>query len=121
MKTETVKIYRCEHCKKYSISASTISRHEKYCRDNPLNKHKCFDFCENLLCDRKVENGKLYKEFTCKITGKKMYSYKLEKVASLSYEMMFLLSNKFEHAQRMPVECASFEAMKHLPIRYMSE
>lgn len=40
MKTETRKVYQCDHCGKWMLSAGAMGYHEKWCK-NPKNKHKC--------------------------------------------------------------------------------
>jgi hypothetical protein len=85
MKTETRKVYFCEFCKKHSLSAAWISRHEKHCKARPENKHKCFQECTHLKKTREfVENvsrdiWQCKTVFICSVTGVKMYSYLIEK------------------------------------------
>lgn len=108
MKAITEKVYHCEHCKKYMLSASSMSRHEKYCRMNPNNKHKCFDLCRHLQKSRVY--GTIYHgvtQFRCAITGEKMYSYLLEKKQTAYF------GNKinFDGLIRMPLECNDYRIM----------
>lgn len=114
MKTEVKKVYYCEHCRKHMLSASSMSRHEKYCRNKPENKHKCFELCRHLksaielIPGRDPSYSKGYKRtFTCNITGEKMYSYLAEKVAT-SY---FGNPMNFEGLKRMPLECKDYRYM----------
>lgn len=111
MKTELRKVYICEHCDKKMFGAGAMARHEKYCTRNPHNKHKCFDFCKHLLKTSEVvyNGGEPYCRrtvFTCGKTNKEMYSFILEKHASLwPYDK--ILDGK----ERMPLECDLFEPM----------
>ena len=105
MKTEVRKVYQCEHCKRRMVSAGAMSRHERFCRYNPNNRHKCFDLCEFL--ERKTELINEHKDptnpasyrtvFTCSATGQRMYSYLLEKRANYKPEFI-------EGLVRMPVD-----------------
>jgi hypothetical protein len=86
-----------------------MSRHEKYCKDNPINKHKCFDFCKHLsMKDNRVyleygTSGSI--EFTCDVSGERMYSYKFEK----NYNKPATALNGLT---RMPLKCEMHEYMK---------
>lgn len=109
MKKGTVTIYKCEHCKKYSISASSISRHEKYCRKKPENMHKCFQYCKYLERDRAYDRDtdSVRTIFTCLQTGNKMYSYLAEKKKT-SYS-----GNPIElTGERMPLDCNLYKIME---------
>jgi hypothetical protein len=104
MKTTLKKVYECEHCKRKMLAAGPMARHEKYCRLNPTNRHRCFNFCLHLkrqIVMGGIEGGRT--EFTCEVTGKKMYSYLLEKKASL-----FPYHIKFDGMERMPLTCDVF-------------
>ena len=114
MKTEVKKIYCCEYCSKHMLSASAMSRHEKYCRNKPENKHKCFDLCRHLKRNIELIPGKdpadrngYKRTFTCNITGEKMYSYLAEKKQT-SY---FGNPMNFEGLKRMPLECKDYQYM----------
>ena len=104
MKCDLRKVYKCDHCGKTMLSAGSMARHEKYCRLAPNNKHKCFDFCRNLKTSGYIAFQQ--REFTCAITGQKLYSYKLEKMA-----LMWPYQTKFEGLVRMPLECNHFQPM----------
>jgi hypothetical protein len=107
MKTETVKIYRCGYCKKYTLSGSSTSRHEKYCRYNPANKHICFAMCIHLQRKRVIDKPYSYNHtvFTCGLTGQEMYSYQLEKKQSL------WPFHKILRGIRMPMKCDVYKEM----------
>lgn len=104
MKIETRKVYRCEHCNKWYISASACSVHERFCRKKPENKHKCFDFYEHL----QMNNTYPKKEMICKLSGEYMYSYKWERRCHYHGN-----SPERKGIKRMPLECDKF---KRLPI-----
>lgn len=111
MKAITQKVYQCEHCGKKMLAAGPMARHEKYCKQNPHNKHKCFDFCRHLLRTGEVvyAGGEPYYKrtvFTCGVTNKEMYSFLLEKKASL-----FPYDIKLNGMERMPLECPHFKQM----------
>jgi len=101
MKTELKKIYFCDHCKKHNLSAGSIARHEKFCRLNPNNKHKCFAYCTHL---KRTVSYPSKTVFTCAKTGIEMYSYLLEKKLQGPY----IAQNELT---RMPLECDIFEEM----------
>lgn len=83
MKTITGKYYQCVFCGRKMFGAGAMSYHEKWCRENPKNKHICFAFCKHLKRSEKYvwsdwHEEEIFKtEFTCKITKQKMYSYNL--------------------------------------------
>jgi hypothetical protein len=109
MKTITIKVYQCEHCNKKMFGAGAMARHEKYCPSNPVNQHKCFDYC--MFLTRKVTPGGMNDdmddyipkktEMICEKTGQKMYSYKWEKRASLIKDYQL---DPFSMV-RMPLQC----------------
>jgi len=109
MKTTLRKVYECEHCRKKMLGAGAMSRHEKYCRENPNNEHKCFDFCKHLIKGRETlqSHGEpycSYVTFHCDKLNKGLYSYKLEKNVNAK-------PTYFNELERMPLECDSFESM----------
>ena len=111
MKTSLRKVYQCEHCNRNMISAGAMSRHEKFCRYNPQNRHKCFDTCRHLQRSRTLREGSdpfsRYSYSTnliCGVTGIKMYSYLLEKTGN--FRPKFL-----EGLTRAPLECTMHEYM----------
>jgi phage FluMu protein Com len=103
MKKQQETVYRCEHCNKAMFGAGAMSRHEKYCPKNPNNQHKCFDFCKHLKREF-TYSGDNYNihtritNFTCKLTGKKMYSYKFEKNTIKP-------ATALNGLERMPLKC----------------
>lgn len=86
MKTIEQKVYHCDYCKRYSIHKNVMSRHEKICSNNPINKHACFD-CIHLKKEVRTEmhqNVHDYPyalkitDFTCLKTDNLMRTYKTE-------------------------------------------
>jgi hypothetical protein len=107
---ENQKIYCCEFCNKKHYKKNIISLHERQCRNNPKNKHKCFQYCKFLdkIYDPCEENGfdRLI-EFSCKnekcgFYEKPLYSFKYERFHS----------NKIRIEEndliRMPLDCAYY-------------
>lgn len=97
MKTlKNLNVYECEFCGKKGISASHMSRHEKYCSKNPEVATKCAE-CGNLerikmltyLDDGYDFIGRRFelRMFRCKATGKKLYSKQIERKATQGYAM----------------------------------
>ena len=113
MKIHQETIYRCEHCNKPMFGKGAMARHEKYCRENPNNKHKCFAFCKHLSMEREYvgdghyEDQKRITHMTCTKRNVKMYSFKFEK----SYTKPITALNGL---QRMPLECGLYEYMRIL-------
>lgn len=103
MLTETRKVYKCEHCGKWYLSASACSVHEKFCRKKPENQHKCFKFCANL----EMLNTYPKKQMICKVTGEEMYSFKWERRCYYNG-----WKSVKEGLIRMPLTCDSFKEMK---------
>lgn len=119
MKIEQLTVFICEHCNRKMFGKGAMSRHEKYCKENPNNKHKCFEFCKHLKMEKNYthdEWGNNYGgiEFTCMKTGDEMYSYKFEKNTSKPVGILDTL-------KRMPLECDLYEDINtHVDIDYDS-
>jgi hypothetical protein len=113
MKTELRKVFKCDHCSKKMFSAGAMGYHEKWCKKNPNNRHKCFALCCHLKRDINViwsdgeGSGAYNYVFTCLKTGQKMYSYKLEKRSLYAYRKLPI------DAVRMPLECELFQEMSY--------
>jgi hypothetical protein len=95
-----VKAYKCDYCRKVSLNKLTY--HERFCRNNPNNKHVCYD-CKHLEVSREsiitgFEEGYSIKTFNCKKYNKSMFTYKAER-RKLNIEKL----------ERMPVECIHYE------------
>jgi len=104
MRSEIRKMYFCEYCRKHYIHPGHAKRHEKFCKKNPNNKHKCF-WCKHLLYEKgywDCYDGDMgvfcQGVFTCKKTEKEMFSYKAEKSQYIALD-----------GERMPLECEDFE------------
>lgn len=112
MKTEIKKVYYCEFCKKHMLSAGSMALHEKFCKERPENKHKCFDLCRHLKRQLRMgANQYGITEFICEKTGQKMYSYLAEKKNHL---LQFAPANQkinLEGLVKMPVSCAYYQYM----------
>lgn len=112
MRTRLGKIYQCEHCDRQSISGGFISRHEKFCRLNPINKHICFDYCRHL--EKKTRAvGETYDgpdhyetDMICKAKNIKMYSYKFEK--NMNFKLAYI-----KGLVRMPLDCDKYESFDY--------
>lgn len=103
MKTLQETIYRCDHCNRPMFGKGAMSRHEKYCKENPNNDHKCFDFCKHLkrtvfIDSDDYENYEKRTDMECVKLKKFMYSYKFEK----NYNKPV---NALDGLERMPLEC----------------
>jgi hypothetical protein len=108
MKIQQETIFRCEFCNKPMFGKGAMVRHEKYCKMNPHNAHKCFEFCKYL---QKTSNFEYDEEKGCR-TGctemlctkrnVKMYSFKFEK-------NIYKPANSLDGLERMPLECDLYE------------
>ena len=105
-----VESWQCEHCGKlYKIRTQHhCLKHEKYCKENPVNKHACFDLCVHLEAGHEdiygdYDDDAISKErtFTCAVTGKLMHSYIAERRGLGCVSC----------TDRMPLECEHFESM----------
>lgn len=116
MKSKLELVYQCEHCKKKGRSKGAMVRHEKFCKQNPNNKHICFDWCKHLKKERvneteynsemgmdEIVSSKV--EFTCLAKNEKMYSYLLEKRNGFQLGWTAGL-------ERMPLDCNKYEVME---------
>lgn len=92
-----VQAYKCDHCPKTSTNPSALSQHERRCRFNPNNKHKCFEYC--IYLNLEINTDTMSKYFLCTLKNKEMYSYKAE------YRGM----NHLLPATRMPLECEQYD------------
>jgi hypothetical protein len=112
MKVSLEKVYQCEHCGKKTRSASSTSRHEKFCRLNPVNEHICFQYCIHLKKEIRTiyDDGEpSYWETDMICTAKnnlKMYSYLIEK--KLNFDKRWI-----KGLERMPLDCDKFVSMTY--------
>jgi hypothetical protein len=87
------------------FGAGAMTKHERSCKMNPANAHKCFEFCK-WLTKSYDDNG-----FTmfgcdnpdCPLTNSNLYSYKLERSVS---GRPSIANNGLV---RMPLECNHYE------------
>jgi hypothetical protein len=111
MKTEQRTVFICEYCQKKMFGKGAMVRHEKYCKKNPNNQHKCFQWCKHLEMEkiREVDEMGMYNRtwFTCKAKqNQAMYSYKFEKNTSKP-------KDELNGLERMPLECEHFKSQNH--------
>jgi hypothetical protein len=106
MKEYIGKIFECKYCGKKSAWKTVIVNHEKICKENPNNKHKCFDFCEHLIKDVNYDDSGIKETtFYCPKIDKSLYSYKVERCQHM---FRHVISKK----TRMPLECNFYELSK---------
>lgn len=104
MKETVVTIYECEHCKKYYKRKHFAVKHELFCKKNPINRHRCFEFCTHLSKRTETEEGddffpdRSYTTFYCAVTGEEMHSYIAQRRG------MHICG----YTERMPLECKSY-------------
>ncbi len=100
MKVKTRKVYYCDYCKKHLLTKYSMICHEKICKRNPNNFHKCFEYCKHLVKETDEEKT----EFYCNITERFMYSYKVENKKWFKDG-----SRDFSKHIRMPLKCKYYE------------
>ena len=96
-------LYRCDYCRTHRLSPAAAQHHERFCKHNPNNKHKCFG-CQYLtVADGVGSDGQRLKSFTCEALNLPLYSYVAEKrgVAS-KYGLLP------EGCKRMPLTCPAY-------------
>ena len=115
MKRTNEIVYHCEFCKKKMLGAAAMSLHERMCKRNPKNMHKCFEVCvhctkvyqdverpSHYMYALREDNIERDIVFLCaKQPEVKMYSFKLERFESNKFRMFGLT--------RMPLECDLYE------------
>lgn len=110
---ENVILYICEYCKKKYFIKRFAEHHEKFCRKQPSNDHKCFQHCVHLTKGYEnytTEDGDGWQEnpvqrvtFKCEKTGKFLYSVIAEKLNIVpTYNDYDAVGREYE---RMPLEC----------------
>ena len=115
MKETNEKVYRCDYCNRAIVSKGSMKVHEKNCKFNPNNKHKCFDYCIHLEKTHEIiNNGDEYansitvfkcKNKDCNLFNKKLYSYKLERFKRNI--------NRLSSMYRMPLQCEWFDELTY--------
>lgn len=85
-----------------------MTLHERMCKKNPKNRHKCFQYCKHLVKDTEgssfcIDEDRVYGfSFHCALmSDKEMYSYKLERFEKNK--------KRCEKMERMPLECDKYE------------
>jgi hypothetical protein len=109
MKIETVSVFTCDYCGKKQFRKCDMSVHEKWCKLNPNNQHKCFQYCKHLIKTEEEYEGTTYDEvfiglrtiFTCDILKQGMYSFIAER-------RKLPIVNE-ENTVRMPLECDKYK------------
>jgi hypothetical protein len=111
MKEAVVPVFTCDYCGKKQFRKCDMSRHEKWCKKNPNNDHKCFQYCKHLLKSEEEYEGHSNQDydetfsgkktvFTCALTKQKMYSFIAER-------KKLPVVNESD-VIRMPLECKSY-------------
>lgn len=103
MKIQQETVFRCDFCNKHMFGKGAMSRHEKYCKNNPNNAHKCFEFCKHLEKTTEYEYDDYGNQcggttMLCLKRNVKMYSFKYEKNTRKPVDALNGL-------ERMPLEC----------------
>jgi hypothetical protein len=111
MKKTSETIFRCDFCNKPMFGKGAMSRHEKFCKSNPHNAHKCFEFCKHLKMTQEYEHDDYGNktggtEMLCIKRNVQMYSFKFEKNTRKPI-------NALDGLERMPLECDLFECMNN--------
>lgn len=108
MKQTKETVYRCDHCNRAMVSKGFMTTHERICKRNPNNRHKCFEYCNHLQkteikgWDERWEQERNFTEFRCaKQPNILLYSYKLERYKSKASRLIGMV--------RMPLKCDLFD------------
>lgn len=105
MEVTTGKIYKCDFCGKRQFRQCDMTMHERWCKENPKNNHKCFQFCRHLIKTSEEYDGENFVGhrtiFTCELTKQGMFSYIAER------KRLPVINEK--DSIRMPLECDKFE------------
>lgn len=94
-------LYRCDHCTAYRLSADAAEYHERFCKRNPNNQHKCFGCKFLAVAKGTASDGRSLKSFSCEALNKPLYSYVAEKRG-----LRGLLP---EGSERMPLVCPTYQ------------
>jgi len=104
MKARQEMVFRCDFCNKSMLSKGAMSLHERMCKENPKNKHKCFQYCVWINRDFNEGNTVFYCGCDkCDFFDKDLYSYKLER----NYNGQKMI--EVEGLTRMPLHCEHYE------------
>jgi hypothetical protein len=90
--------YICEFCGKYYVRKHHAEWHEKHCRLNPDNDHKCYHECRHLHKERECDGSTT---ITCRKKNLTMYGYAAERRR--------LLDVIGDADMRMPLQCDDYE------------
>lgn len=86
------------------FNCGAMKLHERMCKKNPKNKHKCFQYCKHLI---KAKNSYGETTFSCdknpEFSGKELHSYKLERYFKGRERI------KKNGLTRMPLKCEFYE------------
>ena len=104
MKETLELVYKCDHCNKAMRSKGAMTLHERMCKSNPKNNHKCFQYCRFLNKDGDGQTGETI--FYCGNKNsifyfKDLYSYKLERFC--------FNKERISKMTRMPLECKHYQ------------
>lgn len=102
--------FKCDFCGKRQFRKGDMTLHERWCKKNPANMHKCFQYCKHLVKDKEdydvelsFDEGYSSKRtiFICGLTGQKMYS-------SIAERRKLPVVNEPDTI-RMPLECDKYK------------
>lgn len=88
------------------FNKGAMTLHERMCKENPKNKHKCFQYCKYLYGERDSYDGEFHfscENIKCGMYEKNLHSYKLER------EYHGKKRIKENGLIRMPLECEHYE------------
>lgn len=97
-------VFECEFCGKRMLNKGSMTLHERMCRKNPNNKHKCFQYCRWLNMTYEEGLRVFYcGNVNCFLSEENLYSYKLERnyIGRMQIERQKLI--------RMPLQCDCYE------------
>lgn len=83
------------------LNKGAMSLHERMCKYNPKNRHKCFQYCR-FLNKESNEDGIIFYcgNDNCELSGQDLYSYKLERFHQNK--------SRIKNMTRMPLECEHY-------------
>ncbi|MEE9451061.1 MAG: hypothetical protein V3V72_13510 [Ignavibacteriaceae bacterium] len=104
MKESLEPVYRCDHCNKAMRSKGAMALHERMCKSNPKNDHKCFQYC--VFLNKGIDNSNGSRYFDCgnvksKFYSNDLYSYKLERFC--------FNQERISKMTRMPLKCDHYQ------------
>lgn len=112
MKFKQETVYYCEYCKERNLNKGAMTRHEKFCHNNPINKHACLD-CKNLETVKTEVEFLRYGEIPDTTTVNKYHCKKLDKILHSFKAVKKGLPRKYPHqfvgSEIMPAQCPQFD------------